>query len=538
MNAALVRRTLALAAVWVAYPMPTQANDQAHQHGKLGTVHFKVECNAAAQREFNLAMAYYHSFVMEQMKAPLERTLQADSSCGMVHWASALASLDNPFAWPGNVSAKTLADGAELMERARKTGLKTQRERDFVDALAFFFQDPDKLNHASRAKALETAMQGVAAKYPDDSEATILYSLVLSANFNPADKQYSNQLKAAKLLEPVFAKEPDHPGVTHYLIHSYDYPPLAAQGLDAARRYSKIAPAAAHAQHMPSHIFTRVGAWTDSVASNSASAKADGNKTWNSLHAYDYMVYAHLQMGQDRAAQGVKESALSNSMPPDHFAAAFSFASMPARLTLERGDWAAAAKLPLTPAAGSYPWAKYPQAEANNAYARALGAAALRDAAGVSTELARLQTLRDRATELKLGYWVEQIGIQIEVVRGFSAVKSGDANTGIATLQQAAAREDASEKHAVTPGPLLPAREVLAKALLDSGDSAGALREFEAVLGKEPNRLRAMAGAALAAERGGNAAKARDYTATISRQTAQADVGVDGVQLARMSVTR
>jgi hypothetical protein len=538
MNAALVRRTLALAAACAAYPVQAQATGEAHDHGKLGTVHFKVECNAAAQREFNLAMAYYHSFVMEQMKAPLERTLQADSGCGMVHWATALASLDNPFAWPGNVSAKTLADGAELVERARKTGLKTQRERDFVDALAAFFKDADKLNHASRAKAFETAMQEVAAKYPDDSEATILYSLVLSANFNPADKQYSNQLKAAKLLEPVFAKEPDHPGVTHYLIHSYDYPPLAAQGLDAARRYSKIAPAAAHAQHMPSHIFTRVGAWTDSVASNSASAKADGNKTWNSLHAYDYMVYAHLQMGQDRAAQGVKESALSNPTPPDHFAAAFSFASMPARLTLERGDWAAAAKLPLTPAAGSYPWAKYPQAEANNAYARALGAAALRDAAGVSAELARLQALRDRATELKLGYWVEQIGIQSEVVRGFSAVKSGDANTGIATLQQAAAREDASEKHAVTPGPLLPAREVLAKALLDSGDSAGALREFEAVLGKEPNRLRAMAGAALAAERGGNAAKARDYTAKISLQTAQADVGMEGAQLARLSVTR
>jgi hypothetical protein len=461
MNAALVRRTLALAALCVAYPMQTQATGEAHHHGKLGTVHFKVECNAAAQREFNLAMAYYHSFVMEQMKAPLDRTLQADSSCGMVHWATALASLDNPFGWPGNVSAKTLADGAELMDRARKTGLQTQRERDFVDALAVFFRDPE-LNHASRAKTLESALQGVAAKYPDDSEATILYSLVLSANFNPADKQYSNQLKAAKLLESVFAKEPEHPGVTHYLIHSYDYPPLAAQGLEAARRYSKIAPAAAHAQHMPSHIFTRVGAWTDSVASNSASAKADGNKTWNSPHAYDYMVYAHLQMGQDRAAQGVKDSALSNPTPPDHFAAAFSYASMPARLTLERGDWAAAAKLPLNPAAGAYPWAKYPQAEANNAYARALGAAALRDAAGVSAELARLQALRDRATELKLGYWVEQIGIQTEVVRGFSAVKSGDASAGIAALQQAAAREDATEKHAVTPGPLLPAREVLA----------------------------------------------------------------------------
>ncbi|MEJ7931227.1 hypothetical protein WG922_14730 [Ramlibacter sp. AN1015] len=540
MYASLVRSTVALAALCVAYPIQTQASDPAHEshHGKLGTVHFEVACNEAAQREFNLAMAYYHSFVMEQMKAPLERTLQADGSCGMAHWATALASLDNPFGWPGNVSAKTLADGAELMERARKTGLKTQRERDLVDALAVFFKDTEKLNHAARAKALEAALQDVAARYPDDSEATILYSLVLSANFNPADKQYGNQLKAAKQLEAVFAKEPDHPGVTHYLIHSYDYPPLAAHGLEAARRYSKIAPAAAHAQHMPSHIFTRVGAWAESVASNTASANADGGKTWNSPHAYDYMVYAYLQMGQDRAAHLVRDGALSNPTPPDHFAAAFSYASMPARLALERGDWAAAAKLPLTPAAGAYPWAKYPQAEANNAYARALGAAALRDAEGVSAELARLQALRDRATELKLGYWVEQIGIQTDVVRGFSAARSGDVKAGIAALQAAAAREDASEKHAVTPGPLLPAREVLAKVLLDSGDAAGALREFEAVLSKEPNRLRGMAGAALAAERRDDAAKARDYTGKIARQTARADGGVDGTQLARLSVTR
>lgn len=536
MSSCPVRSAVAMAAACAATTLLAQGTEAAA--GKLGAVHFKVECSADAQKEVDLAMAYFHSFAMERVKAPLERALRADASCGMTHWVRALASLDNPFGWPGNVSAKTLAEGAELVEQARRTGLKSQRERDYVDALAVFFRDADKLNHATRAKALASALEGVAARYPEDPEATILHSLVLSATFDPADKKYTNQLKAAQQLEPVFKKQPEHPGVAHYLIHSYDYPPLAGHGLTAAQRYSKIAPAASHAQHMPSHIFTRVGAWKDSVAANDASAKADSATGWNTLHAYDYMVYAHLQMGQDGAAQKVRERALALATPPDHFAAAYAYAAIPARLALERGDWAAAAKLPLAPAAGSYPWAKYPQAEASNAYARALGAAATRDASALAAEVARLQALRERATELKLGYWVEQIGIQLDVVRGFGSFKGGDADGGLAGLRTAADREDASEKHAVTPGPLLPAREVLASALLEAGKPAEALREFEAVLKKEPNRLRALAGAAVAAERAGDSGKSREYTRHITLQTAEADTGTQGLQLARMSVTR
>ena len=526
---------IAFAAAAFAAVAPVAAHDA---DGKLGSVHFEVQCSPAAQREFDLAAAYYHSFAWEQIKAPLDRTLQADSSCGMVHWLRALASLDNPFVWPANVSAKTLADGAALMAQARATGLKTQRERDYVDALAAFFQDADVLAHRTRAKALETALGKVAAAYPQDSEATIIYSLVLSANFDPADKQYNNQLRAATLLEPVFAKQPEHPGAAHYLIHSYDYPPLATRGLPAARRYSQIAPAASHAQHMPSHIFTRVGAWEDSVAANKASAKSDTASGSNSLHAYDYMVYAHLQMGQDGAARSVRDSAQAIAKYPDVFSAAYAYAAIPARLALERGDWATAAALKLTPAADAYPWTKYPQAEASNAYARALGAAALRDKDATAAELARLGRLRERAVELKIGYWADQIGIQIDVVRGFAMIKAGEAEAGMALLRQAADREDASEKHVVTPGPMLPAREVLATSLLDRGDAVGALREFETVLGKEPNRLRSMAGASLAAERSGNTDSARGYADKVARQTAQTDGGMPGMQLARQSVTR
>ena len=533
-----IRRSLAIAsAAWLAAALPAGAHDGDTVSAKLGSVHFKVGCNAAAQRDFDLAMAYQHSFAHHLMREPLERALKQDPSCGMVHWARALASLDNPFGWPGNVSAATLAEGPVLLEQARKAGLKTERERDYVEALAAFFADADKLNHRTRAKAFETALEALAKKHPDDSEATILHALVLSANFDPADKQYTNQLRAATLLEPVFAKQPQHPGVAHYLIHSYDYPPIAPRGLDAANRYAKIAPAASHAQHMPSHIFTRVGAWKESISANALSAQADSAAGWNMLHAYDYMVYAHLQLGQDRAAQKVRESAFGTGKSTDHFAAAYAYAAIPARLALERGDWSAAARLPLEPADG-YPWAKYPQAEASNAYARALGAAGLRDAAAVETELARLQRLRDRATELKIGYWVEQIGIQMDVVRGFAAFRAGQADAGVAALRQAADREDASEKHAVTPGPLLPAREVLATALLERGDAAGALREFEAVLKKEPNRLRATAGAAIAAERAGDALRARDLAAKLEQQTAQSDAGLPGLQLARQSVAR
>jgi hypothetical protein len=245
------------------------------------------------------------------------------------------------------------------------------------------------------------------------------------------------------------------------------------------------------------------------------------------------MVYAYLQMGQVRAAQDIRDRAAAVANPPDNFAAAYAYAAIPARLALERDDWVAAAQLALAPAPGSYPWSKYPQAEASNAYARALGAAAKRDAAAVDVELARLQRLQERATELKIGYWVEQIDIQTDVVRGFAAFKAGQTDAGIAALRQAADREDASEKHVVTPGMMLPAREILAAALLERGDAAGALREYEAVLRKEPNRLRAMAGAATAAERSGDATKAREHAQKVARQTAQLDPAAPTTSAAR-----
>jgi hypothetical protein len=366
-------------------------------------------------------------------------------------------------------------------------------------------------------------MQGVAARYPEDTEATILYALVLSANFDPTDKKYTNQLRAAKTLESVFQRQPDHPGVAHYLIHSYDYPPIAPQGLDAAQRYAKIAPDAAHAQHMPSHIFTRVGQWKESVESNRQSAKIDGDKTVNSPHAYDYMVYALLQLGQDRAAAQVNTHAQGVTPKPDHVAAAYAYAAMPARIAIERGAWQEAAKLPLTPTAEAYQWKKYPQSEAINAFARGVGAAMSGDAAAARAEVARLQALRDTATSMKITYWAEQVDIQAEVVRGLVACADGKTDECLAILRVAADREDATEKHVVTPGPILPAREMLATVLLRQGRAADALREFEIVLVKEPNRYRALAGALQSAERTRDQKKMTLFAGKIVDQTADAD---------------
>jgi hypothetical protein len=528
----------AVAAVFVGLgaSQPAGAHDQSGAPAQLGKVHLKVECNAAAQKEFDLAMAYYHSFAWELYKAPLERAIAADPACGMAHWLRALGGLENPFTWPVPLTPKVYADGQASLDAARKAGLKTQRERDYVEALAVFYKDHDKLNHRTRVKALEDAMGQVAARYPEDKEATILYALVLSVNFDPSDQKFTNQLKAAGILEPIMLQQPEHPGVAHYLIHSYDYPPIAEKGLEAAKRYAKIAPSATHAQHMPSHIFTRVGYWRDSIEANRVSAQVDGDKTQNSPHAYDYMVYAQLQLGQDRAARAVIAHAQGVAKKPDGIAAAYAYAAMPARYAVERGDWKTAASLPLMPARDAYPWQKYPQAEAINAYARGIGAATGQDPAAAQAEVKRLQTLRDQATAMKLGYWADQIDIQAEVVRGLATCAAGQHPEGIEILRKAAAREDATQKHAVTPGLLLPAREVLADVILTWGSAAEALREYETVLAKEPNRYRAFAGAAQAAQKAGDAKKAAYYSARVVELAGAADTARPEIAQARRTL--
>jgi hypothetical protein len=474
------------------------------------------------QPDFNRAMALYHSFAWPEATAAFASVATKDPSCGMAHWGSAMTLLDNPFTWPATLPPQRLNDVASKLDAAKQAGLKTQRERDYVEAVSAFVRDRDTLGHAQRLQAYDNAMAALAQRYPDDKEAVILSALVTSANFNPADKSYTNQLKAARTLEPYFQSDPDHPGVAHYLIHSYDYPPIAKNGATAARKYASIAPEATHAQHMPSHIFTRLGYWQESIEANQASVKADKNTTLNSPHGYDYMVYAYLQLVQGNAAR----QALQQSMavkPIDHFASAFAYAAMPARMVLEQEDWRTAASLPLQPGADTYPWNKYPQAEAINAFARGVGAARVGDAAAARVQQTRLAGLREAAKEAKLAYWAEQIDIQAALVDALALCAETKQTECIDALRQAAAREDATEKHAVTPGPILPAREILADMLLIQNKAGDALVEYEAVLVKEPNRYRAMAGVMTAAQQTGDQTKARTLASSLVKQASNAD---------------
>jgi hypothetical protein len=511
---------------------PALSREDVHRHDRLGKVDFKVECSATAQQEFNHAMALYHSFDWTRAGKAFEAIAQAEPTCGMAHWGRAMVLLDNPFVWPVNLQAAKLNEIAGAVDTARAAGLKSEREKDYVGAIASFLRDHDKLDHRTRHKAYDAAMAQLATRYPDDMEAAILSALITSANFDPGDRTYANQLKAAKSLEPLFLAQPDHPGVAHYLIHSYDYPPIAKHGLEAAKRYAKIAPDAPHALHMPSHIFTRVGHWQDSIEANRASAKAASRLDYDAHHAADYMVYAHLQLAQDQAARHAMEGSLA-SQPVDHFATAFAYAAMPARLALEAGNWKDAANLALKPAAGAYPWSKYPQAEAINAFARGVGAARSGDSEAANKERARLLALRDVAKERKLGYWSEQIDIQAQVVQGLALLAEGKTSEGIEVLKAAAAREDATEKHVVTPGPLLPAREVLADVLTENGKIAEAVSEYEAVMAREPNRYRTTLGAARAAMMSGDAEKAKQRFAELIGLASTADTQREGMEEAR-----
>jgi len=315
--------------------LPATAQDDPDQ--KLGKVHFATSCNETAQRRFDRAMRYQHSFWYAGSKEIYEEAIRADPQCGIAYWGEALSLLSNPH---GAIPAPNLPLGLAAIEKAKTVGAKTERERDYIDALSVMYIDYEKIPHQARVQSYLKKMEALAAKYPDDDEAQIFYAITLNVAASPSDKTYTNQLKGAAILEPIWQRQPQHPGVAHYLIHLYDYPPIAAKGLPAALRYSAIAPNSPHAQHMPSHIFTRVGYWKESIAANQASvqaAKAHG-ESGDQLHGQDYMVYAYLQLAQDAAARQVIDGIEATKPDPDSFGGAFSRAASPARYMIERGD--------------------------------------------------------------------------------------------------------------------------------------------------------------------------------------------------------
>jgi hypothetical protein len=428
----------------------------------------------------------------------------------------ALSLLLNPHAAP---PAKNLGEGAAAIAKGRSVGAKTQRERDYIEALAVMYDDYGKVDHRTRIEAYSKAMGQLAQRYPNDDEAQIHYALSLNTSASAADKTYANQLKGAAILEPIFARQPQHPGVAHYLIHLYDYPPIAEKGLNAARMYAKIAPDAAHAQHMPSHIFTRVGYWQESIDSNNVSQRVakEAADFAEQLHAMDYMVYAYLQLGQDTKAKAVVDdmttvTGFTETFLPGPYALAIS----PARYAIERSDWKAAAALQVRPS-------PLPQVQAITYFARALGAAKLGDPDAAKADIAKLGELRDKLRDAKDAYWSGQVDIQAQIATAWMLYAEGKYDDALKAMSAAADAEDKTEKHPVTPGVPRPARELYGVMLLDRGMSNEALAAFEATLKKEPNRLGAYVGAAKAAEKSGDSIKARLYYEKVVAIAASAD---------------
>ena len=474
---------------------------------QLGKVQFANSCSRAVQQKLLRGIAMLHSFWFSAAEETFQQVAAEDPQCVLAAWGFASILMANPLDGAGP-PAKQAPRAQAAIDKGRQMGGKTQRERDYLEAVAAYYEDfanrPERVRSARRAKAYET----LAAKYPEDDEAQIFYALYVASTQLQSDQTYAASLKAAAILERQFAKYPDHPGVAHYLIHTYDAPPVAHQGVSAATRYASIAPDAPHALHMPSHIFTRVGAWSESAATNrrAADVALKGNEPDQALHAMDYMMYAYLQLARDADAGRVYEEALRVTGTTARQTAPYAVAAMQARHVVERGAWHEAAKLEPLALAKLYPFA-----EANTYLARALGAARSGDAGAARADLAQITQRRDALKEAKNEYWATEVEVMRLAASAWIALAEGRAEQALADMRRAADLEDRSDKHLVTPGRILPARELLGEMLLQLKRPAEALQAFEASQAREPNRFRGLHGAALAATQSGDRAKAKLY---------------------------
>jgi tetratricopeptide (TPR) repeat protein len=470
---------------------------------QLGKVSFPTSCDPKVQAQLERGVALLHSFWFPEGRKTLLDVVAADPSCSIAYWGIGVNRLLNPFG--GQPAEKVLLEGQAAVDKALATPAKTQRERDYVAAIAALYTH-DRASWSERVLRYEKAMEQLAQRYPEDKEAAIFYALALNVAADPNDKTYARQLKAAAILEPILAAQPDHPGVAHYLIHSYDYPPIAAKGLAAARKYAAIAPSAAHALHMPSHIFTRVGAWQDSIETNRRAEETarKNNVPDDVLHAIDYQVYAALQLARDAEAKQAIERGEPEAARYERNSGAYSLAAGGARYAMERGDWKMAAQL--NPRAS-----KFPYADAMIHFARAIGAARSGDADAAQKDVAQLAQLRDALAARKDAYWTAQVEVQRLGAQAWVELAQGKREAALGLMRQSADMEDSSEKAPVTPGYVAPARELLAEMLLELNQPAQALKEFKASAIDNPNRFRATYGSALAATKAGDMPAARGY---------------------------
>ena len=496
----------------IALTLPAYA-----QQEKLGGVSFPTSCDPKVQAQFERGVAMLHSFWFGAGEQTFRDVLVQDPSCAVANWGIAAILMANPLGGQG-ASPKGAEAAQAAIEQGRRVSPKTQRERDYIEAVAAYYQDFSTRSERSRQESRAKAFEALAARYPDDDEARIFSALYIAGTQSQADQTFAAYLKAAGILENLFLKYPDHPGVAHYLIHSYDAPPIAKQGLPAARRYAGIAPAAPHALHMPSHIFTRVGAWEDSAATNRRAAEVakKSGETDQAYHASDYAVYAYLQLARDGDARREMEEALKVARTSPAQAIPYSMAAMPARYAMERGAWREA--MQLQPQA-----TKFPFTDAITYFARALGAARSGDIAAAEKDAEELARLHKALQDVKNNYWATEAEVQRLAVAGWMALAQGKTDEALKLMRAAADLEDKNEKHIVTPGRIVPARELLGEMLLELKQPALALTEFEASQVREPNRFRGYYGAARAAEAAGDGQKARAYFSTLVDLSKNAD---------------
>ncbi len=478
------------------------AQDHAHAGDKVGTVSFPVSCNAEAQQRMNGAVAMLHSFWFPEARKAFESVAQADPACGMAHWGVALTHFGNAIA--GGAGPEGLAAGWAATQKAIAAGANSPRDRAYIDAVATLFRDHDKSPNRARMLAYESAMKAIVDQYPADTEAKVFHGVIMVANAPPTDMTFAQQKKAAEILTALYKGQPNHPGLAHYIIHAFDSPPLARFAIDAARQYAAIAPAAPHALHMPSHTFTRLGYWDESIQTNRRAADtepAPGGKA----HPMDYMVYAYLQQGRDAAALAVIQE-LGGNTTGEYVAGSvggYNALAMPARYVLEREDWAAARGLSVGTGAASV--------VAVRRFARGIGAARSGDVAAAKAETMELEKLAAALKAQNDAYWAIAVHAQQLAVSAWVAHLEGRHQDALRLAREAADTEETVEKHAVTPGPLLPARELLGDILMVHNQPANALVAYEETLKREPNRFRTIYGAAKAAKAAGQVDVARRY---------------------------
>jgi tetratricopeptide (TPR) repeat protein len=483
---------------------------------QFGSLSFAITGNAASRQDFTLGLKLLHSFEYDEAEKVFARIIDQEPGCMMAYWGVAM-SLFHPL-WTAPLPAE-LKKGAAALAIARSLPSPTPRESGYVDAIASFYTDWDKVDHQTRCLRFEQSMKALQLAYPEDKEAEILYALALDAAADPGDKTYQKQKQAGTILNALYASQPDHPGVVHYLIHTYDAPELASQALTAARRYASVAPSSAHALHMPSHIFTRLGLWEEGIQSNLGSvasaqcyAQTAGIKGhWDEeLHGLDYLVYGYLQTGDNQKATAQLQY-LHNirEVHPANFKVAYAFAAIPSRIVLENKRWSEAAALQAPPA--NFSWSSFPLQEAMLHFTRAMGMAHTGELKAAQSEIQVMQQLRDTLLSQKDAYKANQVLVQVTTAKAWLHWKAGHKDSALQLMRQAAELEDKTEKHPVTPGEVLPARELLGDLLLELNDPVQALAAYEANLEKRPNRFNGLYGAGLAAQKAGDTSKAGKY---------------------------